>query len=215
MRAVSVLPLLIVLGISTSALAQPAATNSSPQIAALEQEMSNAVHQVEKIVNQPVRAYRRTPQIHNVSTYSPGWFHEGATKPDFNTVDIRSTRETPFDTKPYVTSDLNPGLVFIGRELEFNAMTKYFYTNRALPKKKLTEVEMVEINRLYRIIGKCEAQLAKIEHPEGVHTGSAIALADEDASLSKRSKLLQPTIGVPLLCGAVAILVFIVWRRSG
>src|SRR4051794_26670580 len=111
-RAVKVLALFLGLGIFTRALAQPATTNINPQIAALHEEMSNAVHQVEKIVNQPVLAYRRTPQIHHVFEYSPGWFHEGATKPDFNTVDIRSTRETPFDPKPYVTSDLNPGLVF-------------------------------------------------------------------------------------------------------
>jgi hypothetical protein len=28
--------------------------------------------------------------------------------------------------------------------------------DRSVPKKKLTQAEMVEINRLYRIIGKCE-----------------------------------------------------------
>ena len=38
-------------------------------------------------------------------------------------------------------------------------MTKYFYEDRSLPKKRLTEVEMLEINLLYRIIGKCEEQL--------------------------------------------------------
>ena len=38
-------------------------------------------------------------------------------------------------------------------------MTKIFYIDRSLPKKKLTEAEMVEINRLYRVIGNCERQL--------------------------------------------------------
>jgi hypothetical protein len=50
--------------------------------------------------------------------------------------------------------------------LEFNAQTKYFYTDRSLPKKKLTEAEMEEINQLYRIIGHCNDQLYDLEHPD-------------------------------------------------
>ena len=38
-------------------------------------------------------------------------------------------------------------------------MTKYFYEDRSLPKKKLTGEEMLEINRLYRVIGRCKEQL--------------------------------------------------------
>ena len=49
-----------------------------------------------------------------------------------------------------------------GRELEFNAMTKYFYVDRTLPKKRLTEAEMLEINRLYRVIGSTEQKLAQL-----------------------------------------------------
>jgi hypothetical protein len=82
---------------------------------------------------------------------------------DFNTVDVRTTRETPYDQHQYVTSDLNPDIVFIGSELEFNPMTKYFYTDRSLPKKKLSEADMIEINRLYRIIGRCETQSAELQ----------------------------------------------------
>ena len=44
-------------------------------------------------------------------------------------------------------------------------MTKYFYTDRSVPKKKLTETEMLEINRLYRIIGRCEQQLVQLQAP--------------------------------------------------
>jgi hypothetical protein len=58
---------------------------------------------------------------------------------------------------------LNPGVVFLGQEVEFNAATKYFYTDRTLPKKKLSEEEMFEINRLYRIIGRCEQQIAELQ----------------------------------------------------
>ena len=32
-----------------------------------------------------------------------------------------------------------------------------------MPKKKLTQAEMVEINRLYRIIGRDEEQLARLQ----------------------------------------------------
>jgi hypothetical protein len=100
--------------------------------------MEATIHQVEKIVNQTVPAYRRSEGMH-VGKFSPGWFHEGAIKPDFNQVDVRATRETAeYEKSEYCTSDLNPGLVWRGRDLEFNSMTKYFYTNRTFRKKKLT-----------------------------------------------------------------------------
>lgn len=83
-----------------------------------------------------------------------GWFHPGAAKPDFNTVDIRATQEFPYSAYDHVTSDLNPTEMFIGAELEFNPMTKYFYTDRTLPKRRLSDTEMVEINGLYRVIGR-------------------------------------------------------------
>jgi hypothetical protein len=44
--------------------------------------------------------------------------------------------------------------MFIGRELEFNQMTKYFYADLTLPKKRLSDNEMIEINGLYRVIGR-------------------------------------------------------------
>jgi len=99
----------------------------------------------------------------NVSTYHPGWFHDGASKPNFNTVDVRKTQDLQYSKHEYVTSDLNPGIVFRGSDVEFNGMLKYFYANRHLPKKRLTEEEMLEINRLYRIIGRCEGELAKLQ----------------------------------------------------
>jgi len=148
---------------TSSALAQT--ENKQAQIAALNAEMNAAIQQVRKIVNQPVARLFRDSGMH-VSTYSPGWFHAGANKPDFNHVDIRTTQEKTYDAHPYVTSDLNPGVVFRGQDLEFNGNTKYFYTDRSLPKKKLTEPEMLEINRLYRVIGHCEEQIALLQKPE-------------------------------------------------
>jgi hypothetical protein len=49
--------------------------------------------------------------------------------------------------------------MWAAKDLEFNSMTKYFYLDRTLPKKKLTEAEMLEINKLYRVIGQCVVEL--------------------------------------------------------
>jgi hypothetical protein len=128
--------------------------------AAVKTELNNAVLRVEQIVNQPVTQLVLTPEM-SVSTYSPGWFHPGAERPDFKTVDIRATQDLTYAKNQYVTSDLNRGVVFLGQELEFNPKTKYFYMNRSLPKKKLTEAEMQEINRLYRVIARDEDELSQ------------------------------------------------------
>src|SRR5262249_3295330 len=123
---------LVALGGGTHSVAQTA-TGASIDTNAVKTEIEGAIHQVEKIVNQTVPAYRLSEGMH-YSVYKPGWFHEGATKPDFNHVDVRATRETAnYEQHEYCTSDLNPGLVWRGRDLEFNSMTKYFYTNRTFP----------------------------------------------------------------------------------
>ena len=137
---------------------------NASSVTEIKSEMDNAISRVKEIVNQPVESLPRTPDM-QVATYSPGWFHPGAEKPDFDTVDVRATQVFPYAQNQYVTSDLNPGVVFIGSELEFNPMTKYFYSDRSLPKKKLTEAEMLEVNRLYRVIGKCEQRLERSQNP--------------------------------------------------
>jgi hypothetical protein len=128
---------------------------------ALQDEMDKAIEQVKEIVNQPVDQLRQTESM-DVAMYKPGWFHKGANKPDFSHVDIRRTQEKSYAKHEYVTSDLNPGIVFRGADIEFNSNTKYFYDDYSLPKKMLTDEEMEEITRLYRIIGRCEAELAKL-----------------------------------------------------
>lgn len=120
-----------------------------------KRELDIAIARVKEIVNQPVRQLPAPDDMNGVGYSTSGWFHEGASKPDFKTVDVRRTQEFVYHTQ-YVTSNLNPGVVFVGDELEFNSMTKYFYVDRSLPKKKLTEEEMLEINRLYRVIAKCQ-----------------------------------------------------------
>ena len=123
-------------------------------------ERDAAIEQVKRIVNQPVRAVPYSADAH-VGRFSPGWFHDGAARPDFLRVDVRATQQFPYDQFEFVTSDVSPGVMFRGADLEFNANTKFFYTDRTLPKKKLTPEEMVEINRLYRIIGEGEPRLAR------------------------------------------------------
>jgi hypothetical protein len=87
-------------------------------------------------------------------------------------------------------------------------MTKYFYTNRTFPKKKLTEAEMVEINRLYRIIGKSEQQLYPAPKP------AANSDSDSSAAPEKRGRLLNPYIGAPAIILLGLLLVAIYKRRS-
>ena len=151
--------LMFVLGLCSQACAQSAAAVQA-QRDTIEAEMNEAIEKVRFIVNQPVEPILQTPNM-DVATYEPGWFHPGASKPNFSVVDVRKTQDLSYGKHQYVTSDLNPGIVFRGSDVEFNGMLKYFYTDRHLPKKKLTEEEMLEINRLYRIIGRCETELAK------------------------------------------------------
>jgi hypothetical protein len=137
-------------------------------------EISAAVEKVTQIVNQPVPSLPRD-QDALVSVYSPGWFHPGASKPDFADVDVRKTQDLSYARHEYVTSDLNPGLMFRGRDVEFNSMTKCFYRDRSLPKKRLTEEEMLEVNRLYRIIADGEEHAAAPRMPRPSSPASAPA----------------------------------------
>jgi len=148
---------------SAQAIPAPGTAGQPPSPAAtidsLKRRMKDALARVNLIVNQPVATVPLTPEL-RAWVWPDGWFHPGAGTPDFNTVDIRKTQETKqYEDIAYITSNLNPGVAFRGADVEFNSMTKIFYLDRSLPKKRLTGEEMVEINRLYRIIGNCESQL--------------------------------------------------------
>ena len=203
--------LLLLAGLSFARPASAQTTNKQAQIDALNSEMNDAMEQVRKIVNQPVTRLAQKPGL-NVATYAPGWFHPGANTPDYNNVDVRATQEFPYAKFDYVSSDLNPGVMFLGRELEFNSNTKYFYTDRSLPKKKLTGPEMLEINRLYRIIGRCEHQLAQLQNPEPATEAAAETTPD---AIAARFPMLKSTsarviLGVLVLLG----IVYLFRRRS-
>ena len=126
--------------------------------ASIKTAREGATHQVVAIINQPVTHLPRTAQA---MVFSPGWFHPGAIKPDFATVDVRKTQESPYESETYVTSDINPSEMFLGSELEFNAMTKYFYVDRTLPKIRLSEDEMLQVNDLYRAIARSDQAMQR------------------------------------------------------
>ncbi len=138
--------------------------SAEQQIAALQLEMTNAWKRVLEIVNRPVPAYQRTKAM-KVQMYAPSWFHPGATIPDFVNVDVRKSQDVSFGQHKYVSSDVTPGKVFLGADCEFNVALKYFYINRDLPKHRLSEAEMNEINQLYRIIGRCANEMDKLQTP--------------------------------------------------
>lgn len=132
------------------------------QVAADTLEMNRAVDRVKEIVNRPAPFV--APQDGMKITWWDGsWFHPGADTPDYLTVDISKTRENPYQGYDYVGTNLHPDMVFAGRDLEFNSKTKLYYADRSLPKRKLTRAEMAEINRLYRVIGRCRADLARLQ----------------------------------------------------
>jgi len=192
----------------TIASAQPGQTNQATRLADLTAEMNTAMDKVKVIINQPVPKYARTRGM-AVSEFSPGWFHDGAVKPAFAAVDVRKTQDlTAYAKNKYVTSDLNPGVVFPSDQIEFNAMTKYFYTDRSLPKKRLTEAEMLEINRLYRIIGRCERELDEIQYPPTTQ-GEPEADPEPEGRLARipKGNFVKAGIGI-----AVVLLLYIGYR---
>jgi hypothetical protein len=143
---------------------------ASPRtVESVNAEMNAAIQKVKYIVNDPVTPLRRAPGM-RVSSY-PTWFHEGASKPDFNTVEVQKTQELSYEKFEYVALASDPNSVYPGKQLEFNAMTKYFYTDRSVPKKKLSESEMAAINQQYRVIGRCEKELEALKKPGGASVG--------------------------------------------
>jgi hypothetical protein len=144
---------------TSSQSAQPAASAD-----ALEAQLKDAIDHVKVIVNQPVPYVPRTRDNWSQCSYFPdAWFHPGAATPDFANADVRKTQETKnYADYAYASSVFTPDRAYICSEMAFNSQTKMFYQDRTVPKKKLTDDEMLEINRLYRIIAKCCAQLNQL-----------------------------------------------------
>ena len=196
--------------------------DTTAQIAALQLQLTNAWHSVEAIVNQPARAYQRDDS-YRISIYSPGWFHPGASTPDFNNTDVRKSQEFPY-TSPWVSSDVTPTMMFRGSDLEFNSMTKLFYTNRGLPKKRLTEAEMVQINSLYRTIGQCKKEIEKLQLPSEVEATTDTESGSNDTNappkaivaierIPQQTRILYGSIGIGVLL-VLAIVFRLIRKRS-
>ena len=83
-------------------------------------------------------------------------------------------------------------------------MTKYFYTDRSRPKKRLGPDEMDEINRLYRIIGARQQELARrrAEPAPGANPADPTAPG-------------RPTALYLALAALVVMLAFVAYRRRG
>jgi len=192
---------LLALGVA----AAPRSARADTTEAALTAERDAAIEQVMRIVNAPVEALPRPPGV-LVNVFRPGWFHEGAVRPAFASVDVRATQQFPYDAYEYVTSDLNPGVMFRGRDLEFNAMTKFFYADRSLPKKRLGPEEMAEINRLYRVIAAREQDLVRLRAGSAPAPSRAAAPPVERVSISRTS--------MPLYVAGAALLLLVVLLAS-
>ncbi|HRE81151.1 MAG TPA: hypothetical protein PLN52_08895 [Opitutaceae bacterium] len=131
------------------------------QLASLRRNKAEAELKVKAIVNQPVASVDRTQRL-RPKIWGDTWFSDTAVLPDFAVVDVRATQEFPYSGHDYVSTPLNPGVAFSAKELEFNPMTRYFYSDLTVPKKRLSGPEMEEINRLYRTIADCEQRLKEL-----------------------------------------------------
>jgi hypothetical protein len=131
------------------------------KIYALADQVNTAVKSILTIVNQPVTHVPRQAGM-KIQSFGPQWFQPGSTRPDFNNPDVAKTQQLLYSKYAYVSSELNPNEAFVGSELEYNPMLKFFYIDRTIPKKKLAPAEMLEVDRLYLVIGQCEPQLIRL-----------------------------------------------------
>jgi len=129
--------------------------------ALLKLSLRQAELRIQAIVNQPIPPMERTRTM-RVWTYPRHWYDGGPIRPNFAMADIRTTQKAMYDEYEYVRSESNADWIYRGRDLEYNALTRYFYNDMTLPKKKLSETEMVEINTHFRTIARCERELAAL-----------------------------------------------------
>jgi hypothetical protein len=125
------------------------------QTDAARAETETVTRQIQAIVNQTPPSVPKPPGGPEIYGYD---FHPGATKPNFNTADLLSTRE--LWKGDYVYIQHVPGVYYRSADCEFNAQTKYFITNRDVPKKKLTDAEYRQLTALYRALGRDETIIA-------------------------------------------------------
>ena len=141
-------------------------------------EFDRTTRQVQAIVNQtpPV-----VPKTAGAESYHYG-YHPGAEKPDYDAADsLQSKRE--LWKGEFVNMDDAPGVFYRSSECEFNPQTKFFYLNRSLPKKKLSDAEYHELTRLYHLLGQQEKTVADAAPPPGAAEHVSADLATLKAQL--------------------------------
>ena len=141
-------------------------------------DFDKTTHQIQGIVNQVPPVVASVPA--GAETYHYG-YHPGASKPDFNTENLQGTRE--LWKGQYVNMDEAPGVFYRSADCEFNPQTKYFYTSRNVPKKRLSDGEYKELTRLYHLLGQQEKALADAAPPAGQAERVAADLATLKAQL--------------------------------
>jgi hypothetical protein len=118
----------------------------------LAQDLREAVARVREIVNQPVTQLPVDVAM-SIGTYN-GWYGGRPPPPDFENADVRTTQDTShYQDHDYGTSPLKPGIAFKLDEVAYNSQLNFFYVDPTVPKKKLSQNELEEINGLYREIG--------------------------------------------------------------
>src|SRR6185436_11324247 len=95
----------LLLFVSFAAHHASAMPSDSDRARSLQAEHDDAVRRVQEIVNQSVPALPITPDS-EPALFQPGWFHSGANRPSFDTVDVRATQVFPYEKWEYVTSDI-------------------------------------------------------------------------------------------------------------
>jgi hypothetical protein len=129
--------------------------------------IDKAVARVRDLVNRPVESAPITPELRQMAgVFREGWFPQGAQLPAFSGADIRKSQDLSLYTREeWCTSSLTLDRVFKESQCEFNPQTKFFYMDYSLPKKRLTDEEMQEVNRLYHQIGAYASYMEHMGRP--------------------------------------------------
>ncbi len=125
-------------------------------------DFDKTTRQVQGIVNQTPPVVVKPPGATEVYGYG---YHPGANRPDYNANNLQSTRE--LWKGEYVYINEVPGVYYRSADCEFNPQTKYFFTSRNVPKKRLSDAEYQELTRLYHLLGQQEKAIADATPPAG------------------------------------------------
>ncbi|MBE7210460.1 MAG: hypothetical protein INR65_05530, partial [Gluconacetobacter diazotrophicus] len=152
------------------ALARPALQAATPDkvlaglqgkaAGAARAEFDKTTHQVQAIVNQVPPMVPKPPAGAEVYGYD---YHPGANPPDYDATNLVGTRELWKGEYVYIQSV--PNVYYRAADCEFNPQTKFFFTSRTVPKKKLTDTEYAELTRLYHLLGQQQKAIDNVPSP--------------------------------------------------